>query len=234
MKISVAIPIYDGKIQFQSVLCLATEIKIAVMLGHQLTIRFLPSCCNLAKGRNQLVKEFLASDDDRLVFLDGDVTFEPGDLIKIAQHPKDFVGGCYRYKRDIEKYPIGWIPGDLHSDRHGLIEVAMLPTGFLALSRKVFDSFRQKHPNRNYTIEGNETYCYFQIPYADGALYTEDAYFCREWREMGGQIYLDPFPTLTHWEYNKPYVGNIGKWLKSLMKQNEGSQDVRLHEITVA
>ena len=221
MKISVCIPVYDGKLQVQTVAALIGETTIATMLGHTLTVRFLPSCCNLAKGRNQLVKEFLATDDDRLVFVDGDISFEPGSIVKLAEHPAEFVGGCYRYKRDEEKYPIGWIAGDLWSDKHGLIEVAMLPTGFLALSRSVFEKFKDKHPNRSYVIEGHKTYCYFQIPYADGHLYTEDAYFCKEWREMGGKIFLDPSFTLTHWEFNKPYTGQIGNWLKSIQaKEN--------------
>lgn len=215
MRISVGIPVYDGKLQLQSVLALVTETKIALLLGHELTVRFLPSCCNLAKGRNQIVKEFLASGDERLVFLDGDVTFEPGSLVKLAETKADFVAGCYRYKRDKEDYPIGWIPGPLQANERGLLEVAMVPTGFLALSRCVFEKFMAAHPGREYTIEGKTSYCFFQIPYSDGSLYTEDAYFCKEWRKIGGKIYLDPEMTLTHWEYNKPYVGHIGNWLKS-------------------
>jgi len=216
MRISVGIPIYDGNVQFQSVLALLAETRLASEQGHKLTVRFLPGCCNLAKGRNQLVKEFLASDDERLVFLDGDVTFQPGDLLKIAKHPVDFVGGCYRYKRPNENYPVGWLGGgELWADENGLLEVAMIPTGFLSLSRKVFDRFREKHPNREYVIEGNRTYCYFQIPYRDGHLYTEDAYFCREWRELGGKIFLDPDLLLVHWDGKIPYIGHIGNFCRN-------------------
>ena len=215
MKISVGIPVYDGKLPFQSVLCLLTETSIAQALGHCLVVRLLPSCSNLAMGRNQIVKEFLASDEDRLVFLDADVTFEPGSLVKLAHYPVDFVGGAYRLKLDEEKYPMGWLPGsELWSDKNGLIEVAMIPSGFLSLSREVFKTFKEKYPGREYSIAGHKNDCYFQIPYRDGALYTEDAYFCREWREAGGKIYLDPDLTLTHWDFNRPYMGNIGNWLK--------------------
>jgi len=28
-------------------------------------------------------------------------------------------------------------------------------------------------------------------------------------------VFLDPEINLTHWEFNKPYVGNIGNFLKS-------------------
>jgi len=215
MRISVGIPIYDSNVQFTSVLALLAESRLAHQKGDTLTVRFLPGCCNLAKGRNQIVKEFLASDDERLVFLDADVTFSPGDLLKIAKHPADFVGGCYRFKRLEEKYPIGWLAsGELWADENGLIEVASLPTGFLALSRNVFDKFKKSYPDRQYVIEGKESYCYFQIPYCDGNLYTEDSYFCKEWKQMGEKIYLDPDLTLVHWDGKIPYIGHIGNFCK--------------------
>ena len=216
MKISVSIPLYDGKLQMQSIAALLTETKIATMMGDELTVRFLPSCTNLALGRNQLVKEFLASDAERLVFLDADVTFEPGSLVRLAHSPVDFVGGAYRLKQDREEYPVSFLSPDdsVGAEVMGLCEVGMVPTGFLSLSRRVFEQFQAAHPDRTYEIQGNKSHCYFQIPYRDGALYTEDSYFCREWREMGGRIYLDTELTLTHWQFNTPYTGHIGNWLK--------------------
>jgi hypothetical protein len=211
MKISVSIPLYDGKLAMQSVACLLAETQIAVMMGDHLTVNFLPSCTNLALGRNQLVKEFLASSADRLVFLDADVTFEPGALLKIAHSPMDFVGGAYRLKQDEEAYPVSFINEE--PSAIGLIEAGMVPTGFLSLSRKVFEQFKAAYP-RSYEIGGNKVDCYFQIPYRDGALYTEDAYFCREWKEAGGRMFLEPEIELTHWSFNTPYVGHLGRWLR--------------------
>jgi glycosyltransferase involved in cell wall biosynthesis len=215
MKISVGIPVYDNKLAVEVASCLLTEKSIAQMMGDQLNVRFLPGCCNLAMGRNQIVKEFLESDDDKLVFLDADVTFQPGGLVKLAHYPVDMVGGAYRLKQDIEEYPVAFLDKDeLWANEMGLLEVAMVPTGFLSLSRDVFKKFRQAYPGRFYESRHEQSYCYFQIPYRDGALYTEDAYFCREWRQAGGKIWLDPELYLTHWQYNKPFKGHIGQWLK--------------------
>jgi len=199
----------------QSVACLLAENTIASALGIQLKINFLPSCTNLALGRNQLVKEFLESDADKLVFLDADVTFEPGSLIKLATNKVDFVGGAYRLKTNDERYPIHLLSEAKELGPDGLVEVAMVPTGFLALSRNVFEKFEASYPDRLYTIDGEESYCYFQMPYGDGALYTEDAFFCKEWRAIGGLIYLDPSPTLTHWKFNTPFTGNFDAWMRT-------------------
>lgn len=193
-------------------------------MGDELNVRFLPSVTNLALGRNHLVKDFLASDDEKLVFLDADVTFEPGSLLNLAHHPVDFVGGAYRLKQTLERYPIFLMdkPADLGPG--GLIEVRVVPTGFLALSRSVFDQFREFYPDRDYGFGGKSSYCYFQMPYVDGSLYTEDAYFCREWRAKGGKVYLDPEHTLTHWQGNVPYPGHIGNWYRKGAKRAEDHQ----------
>lgn len=215
MKISVGIPVYDGKLTLPLANCLLTEKSVAQQVGLRITFRFLPSCTNLAMGRNQIVKEFLASDDERLIFLDADVTCEPGALTRLAHHPVDVVGGAYRVKQEETLYPVGFLDQDeLWANEHGLIEVAMVPTGFLSITRKAFELFREKFPGREYESRGEMNYCYFQIPYRDGALYTEDAYFCREYREAGGKVFLDPELSLTHWAGDRPYPGHIGNWLR--------------------
>lgn len=217
MKIMVAIPVYDGKLQVQSVRCLLDEQTVAKSTGDQLVIRFLPSCSHPAMGRNQLAQDFMDSDSDRLIFLDADVTFQPGELIKIAHYPVDFVGGVYRYKMEPEDYPIGWLNEheELWANDLGLIEVAALPGGFLSLSKQVFKTLKEAHPEREYEHFGNKAHCYFQMLFADGRLCGEDSYFCKEWRDTGGKVYLDPELKLTHWEFNKPYHGHIGNWLKN-------------------
>lgn len=219
MKISVGLPVYDGKLTVPLASCLLTESSIAFKMGHELNIRFVSSCTNLAFGRNHIVKEFLASDDDKLVFVDADVTWEPGAIVKLATHKVDFVGGAYRIKQQEERYPVCFFRGaDIGAN--GLVEAAMVPTGFLALSRSVFDRFREHYPGRTYKFSGDDkVYCYFQIPYQDGSLFTEDSYFCKEWREKGEKLYLDPEIHLTHWQGNIPYPGHIGNWKRKLLEK---------------
>lgn len=216
MKILVAIPVYDGKLMIEVVRCLLNEQTIASASGDELSIRFLSSCSHPAMGRNQLAQDFLDSDADRLVYLDADVTFEPGSLIKIAHSPVDFVGGAYRFKMDEEKYPVGWFPGgQVPMNRIGLCLVSTLPGGFLSLSRKVFETLKEKFPEREYQHFGKTSHAFFSMPFKGGYLCGEDSNFCIEWQECGGQVWLDPELELTHWDFNKPYVGHIGKWLKS-------------------
>lgn len=215
MKILVATPVYDGKLPIETLRCVLNEQAVALGGGVGIEFRFLPACSHPAMGRNQLVHDFLASDADRLVFLDADVTFDPGAIIRLAGYKADFVGGAYRYKMDTECYPVSWLDKpDLWANSDGLLEVKTLPGGFLALSRGVFERLKAAHPGRTFEHFGRTMHCYFQMPYQDGALWGEDAMFCRDWRDIGGEVLLDPEIALTHWDFNRPYPGHIGRWLK--------------------
>lgn len=218
MKIFVAIPVYDGKLGIETVRCLINEQSAANQVGCDFIVSFVSSDAGIAGARNTLASDFLKSDCDRMIFLDSDITFETGAMVKLAHMPYDFVGGAYRLKQEFESYPIDWLQNvkNLQADKFGLLEVAKLPTGFLCLSRKVFETLQAAHPGREYVHCGHKNFCYFQMPYKDGAFYGEDFFFCKEWCEAGGKIYLDPEIKLTHWNYNPtPYLGHIGQWLKN-------------------
>jgi hypothetical protein len=223
MKIVVATPVYDGKLPIETARALFNEQSLALLGGDELIFRFLPSCSHPAMGRNQLAQDFLESDAERLVFLDADVTFDLGHLLKIAKHPVDFVGGAYRFKMAEEKYPVGWLEGILQADKNGLLEVGTLPGGFLSLSRNVFEKLKAAHPEREYEHFSKKAHAYFQMPFANGYLCGEDSYFCLEWRALGEKVFLDPELTLTHWDFNKPYVGHIGNWLKSRIQKKDSA-----------
>lgn len=229
MKILVAIPVYDSKLYLETVRCLLHEQIAAAVNGDEINFRFLPSCSHAAMGRNQLADDFLKTDADRLVFLDADVTFTPGAISRLAHHPVPFVGGAYRYKHEPEAYPVAWLDdrAELWANEHGLLEVKTLPGGFMALSREVFERMKAADPQRTFEHGGRTMHCYFQFRYTEGALYGEDSLFCKEWREIGGQVFLDPELNLTHWDFNKPYVGHIGNWLKSRAGHPTPSQGVQ-------
>lgn len=224
MKICVAIPVYDGRLHLETVRSLLAEQSVALANGDAFQIRFLTGNAGIVAARNQLAHEFMESDEERLVFLDSDITFEPGAIVKLAHQPADVVGGAYRFKMEKECYPIRFLNDStgkgLWTNEFGLMEVESLPTGFLAISRKVFETFVKTYPERVQSHFDHISFTYFQMPFHDGIQYGEDYYFCKEWRDLGGKVFLDPEIKLTHWGFNPtPHEGHIGNWLKSRSTQ---------------
>jgi hypothetical protein len=214
MKVFVAIPAYDHKIACETARSLLHEQGAATALGMELQVSFIPGSSLITQARNQAVRAFIDSDADRMVFVDADVAWDVGALLKVASHPVEFCGGAYRYKDEHEGYPVGWIDerDELWADpKTGLLEVAMLPGGFMSLSRSVFAKLAAAHPSRVYSFHGHLFHAFFHCPPGDG----EDGAFCRDWRDTGGQIWLDPELSLTHVDGAHKYAGHIGNWLKS-------------------
>lgn len=216
MNLFVALPCYDGKVHVETARSLLNEQTIAQAAGLEFKAVFLPGCSLITMARNQCVQDFLDSDADRLVFVDSDVSWEPGSLIRLASHDVDFVGGAYRLKQEPEGYPVGWLEkAELWADPDtGLLEVESVPGGFLCLKRSVFDQFRDHHGDRSYSHYQFSGYSYFDAPYMNGRLYGEDAFFCHFWRQAGGKVWLDPELSLSHHGGNQAFPGHIGNWLK--------------------
>lgn len=216
MKLFIAVPAYSGAVSVETARSLLNEQCLAQSAGVEFQVAFLPGCSLITMARNQMVQDFLATDADKLVFVDSDVSWEPGSILQLALHKADFVGGAYRLKQDEEWYPVEWLDpkGDLWA-KDGLLEVAHVPGGFMCLSRAVFNRLRIAFPVRHYSHMGFNGFAYFNAPFAEGRLWGEDSRFCHDWRQIGGQVWLDPELTLTHHDGRQAYRGCIGDFLKS-------------------
>ena len=219
MKIFIAIPSYDHKVYAQTMAALLQEQMAADTTGDQLIYCVAPGYSLVTHARNDLVKNFLDSDCQRLFFIDADVAWEQGALLKLAKMPVDIVGGAYRYKHEPESYPIHWPPVDVvKANADGLIEVHGLPTGFMSVSRSVFARLKARFHERAYEFHGKAYHAFFHAPFMDGKFHGEDTAFCAEWRSIGGKLYLDPTLKLTHVEGGQSYTGCIADWLKRKAK----------------
>lgn len=220
MKLFIAVPAYSGAVSVETVRSLLNEQILAQSAGVELQFAFLPGCSLITMARNQMVQGFLDSDADRLVFVDSDISWEPGSILRLASHKPDFVGGAYRLKEEGECYPIEWLEnGKELWATDGLLSVAHVPGGFMCLSRAVFARFRVAYPVRHYTHHDFKAFAYFTAPFHSGRLYGEDASFCHDWREIGGEVWLDPELTLTHHDGRQAFKGCIGDFLRSRIKE---------------
>jgi len=211
-----AIPAYDGKLHVETARSLLNEQVAALASGVELHVAFLPGCSLITHARNQLVQDFLDSGAERLVFIDSDVAWEPGDVLKLASYPVDVVGGAYRFKSADENYPVTWAAtGFVETNEHELLEVGGLPGGFLAISRDAALRLREAFPDRGYAHFGRQYHGYFHAPIGNGHMFGEDAAFCHDWRSIGGQVWLAPEFKLTHVGGVSRYEGRIGDWLRS-------------------
>lgn len=217
-------PTYDGSCHVAMVKSLIEEIFILKSAGIAVTWDTYPGCCYLPIARNMLVKQFMESDGTDLIFLDTDVSWMPGGILKLLRWDRDIVAGIYPYKSDVESYPVVHL---LDNDRRpvvdpitGLIEADAVPTGFMRIRRNVFEEMKEHYHELKVIDRKNpeklvEYDCYFDTKQIGDTWYGEDIHFCKLWRAIGGRIWIEP--DITFWHHGlKAWKGNWHEYLRRL------------------
>lgn len=164
----------------------------------------------IPRARNCLVARFMRDpelmDYEALMFIDGDIQFEPDDVAKLWNLGVDVACGCYPVKRE-PTVTTAWKDGRLvELDKFdGPTEIDFAGTGFLLIRRNVFEKMQEAHPETRH-MEGNvgEVYSLFDTKVSGNPDWkqryyiSEDYLFCQRWRDLGGKIILDPSIRLGH------------------------------------
>lgn len=169
------------------------------------------------------------SDADYFMFIDADIHFDPGSVIRLVKSGHDF--SCAAYPKKVimwDQAKDGVKAGD---DRppvmlasslvmnfknqqsqviNGFVEVLDGPTGFMLFRRSVVEKMEKQYPELNCKNDHQnrdfDEYCALfdcMIDPVTKRYLSEDYAFCRRWQQMDGKIWADTTTTLGH-------VGNLG------------------------
>lgn len=223
-KVFVATPMAGG---------LATSHYISSLLRNQLHLKennielcwhFITNESLITRARNELVRIFLGTECDYLMFIDGDIEFDHDAIHKLIKHDKEVVCGTYpkkliywdkirkaalEGKEDISKYGSSFVFNALNNDDmvpYGLVEIKHGGTGFMLIKRQVFEKLIPFVPKYKITgvfdptfpARSDWNYEFFSTKIVNDILYSEDYYFCDLWSRHYGQIFLDTTIKLAH------------------------------------
>ena len=182
----------------------------------------------ISAARATCLKAALKANADIIVFLDDDVSWEPNALVKLIQTPGDVVAGTYRCKQPGEEE--NYMGRILQDDKgkptimreDGCLEVSQVPAGFLKITRNCVDVFMRGYPDLCYGPIWDLSVDLFNHGAYKGLWWGEDYSFCRNWRDLGGHIWLIPDINVDHndWDSDKVYKGNFHQYL---LKQPGGA-----------
>ena len=198
-----ATPAYAG-LSASYVYALFASTRALQEAGIDAHLEIMAENCHVDDSRNVLVRDFLETDCESLVFLDADLRWNPSELVRLIQHDVDIVAGIYPLKNNPKEdmtYPIRHLPGDTLENEIGLLEVEAVPTGFLKISRQVLESLAEDAPgfrNKLDTSDRIKTPLIFERTMLDGARWGGDYTFCMKAREKGFKVWIDPHMTFEH------------------------------------
>lgn len=217
----VAIPCYSGMIHMGTMRSIITDMLAITDAGHKFTLIDDLGNAMIADCRAQIVADFMGSDCTDLIFIDSDVMWGKGDLLKLLEYPVEFVAAVYPQRKDPINYCVRWLEDrkELWADPEtGLLEVDGVPAGCMRLSRSVIEKMIDVYPETEFWCQRvpNEKawdlFGGYRSKDNPRIKFGEDYSFCRRWRDIGGQIWIDPRMKMGHVGF-KTFVGSIGEWL---------------------
>jgi len=101
--------------------------------------------CPIGRARNDLTHDFLQSDCTHILFVDSDIIFSYEQVKKILEAKEDIIGGFYTKKQEGDVSPVcNTLSAVEQPNEKGLLRVKYMGTGFLRISRKVFEVMIQE------------------------------------------------------------------------------------------
>lgn len=219
-RVFIAIPSDLDAVKVNTMVCILDGVLEAFAANILCCIKGYAGIRPISNCRNFALAEFLASECDELVFLDDDIVWEKGAFLKLLSYPVDLVMGIYPYRADPLGFPVRFdaskptLTGDPAT---GLLAIEGAGFGFVRMTRACAQKMWDAHAHLAYPEKGapgGNARMLFQLNVMeDGVLWSEDMLFCRRWRKLGGQVWLDPDITFVHIG-NKGFAGNLGQFLK--------------------
>ncbi|MDO8605491.1 MAG: hypothetical protein Q7R40_03045 [Phaeospirillum sp.] len=226
--IKIATPCYGGLVTQHYMLSVVRLMQEGPGLGFDVGLSLLGGDALVSRARSTLVADFMDSPEaTHLLFIDADISFEPEQVRRLLAAGKDFAAALYPVKMvDWARLPQRVVEGEtlqtaglsyvgtLCKDKELTVDGRFATGiyaggGFQLVRRAVIQRMFEAYPETRFTA----THAYPAPPSASphlyalfesmldpetGAYVSEDYAFCRRWRNLGGEIWLDLDSRLTH------------------------------------
>jgi hypothetical protein len=215
----IAIPAYTGTIHLATMRSIIADMLALTDRGDRVTIFDESGNALIGDCRGLIVAQFLDGDGTDLVFVDSDVSWEAGALLKLVDYPVDFVAGLYPQRKDPINFCVQWPRQGKHlipDEETGLLEVEGVPAGFMRLSRAMLEKMVAQYSDTQFYCEvaPDKTAHDLFGPYRVGRMkFGEDYSFCKRWRDIGGKVWVDTKIRMGHCGY-KTFIGSVDEWLE--------------------
>lgn len=209
----------------QTLAAIEASVPLLDAAGHEHFMVSEVGCPYISGARATMLRKALDVKADVIVFIDHDLSWSPGDLVKLIEAKGDVVAGLYRFKYSDKVEYMGVIDDDDHGfpkvREDGCIKADRVPAGFLKVTRDAVNRFMKAYPHLVYGEACNPSVDLFNHGAHKGAWWGEDYAFSRNWTDAGGEIWIVPDLNLTHHSPDEAFEGNYHEFL---LRQPGGSK----------
>jgi hypothetical protein len=205
-RVHICMPCYGGMLTESTFMSYIKWANTCRQLGIDWTMETMTNESLISRARNTLTAKFLHNKEStHLMFVDADIGWEPWHLLVMLNAQKDVIGGLYPMKSLPVKWCVNGFDGAQVSEDGTLQEVSKTGTGFMLIKRDVFEKLNA-HPATKPFINdiglpaelNPHMKTYFDTAVRENRYYSEDWTFCENWRDIGGQVWVDKRVLLRH------------------------------------
>jgi hypothetical protein len=229
----IATPCYGGMVHQRYMQSVCELLLVAQNDGSRVSVHLLGNDSLITRARNTMVSMFLDSDATHLLFIDADIGFSPMEVVRLVRLNRDVAAGSYPLKiihtgpevvdhigageglaTAVLRYVGAPVDGDERAEQDGFVTAEYAGTGFMLIRREALERMIAAYPETRFTTAHDRSepnpsrnlYALFDcmIDPGTGEYLSEDYTFCRRWRDIGGEVWLDMNSRLQHtgpWEF---------------------------------
>jgi hypothetical protein len=224
----IATPCYGGMVTQRYMQSICALLLAAAQDGLLVTVELLGNDSLVTRARNTLMATALDNPaTTHLMFIDADIGFTPQQVARMLSFDRDVVAGMYPLKVPhydeavFERMAAGEamqtaqiryvgapLPPEGRRDEDGFIRAEFAGTGFMLIKREALERMIAAYPETRFTAAHDRAvpsrsvnkYALFDcmIDPETGEYLSEDYTFCKRWRAIGGEVWLDARSTLIH------------------------------------
>ena len=203
-RVHICMPCYGGMLTESTFMSYIKWSNTCRQLGLDWTIETMTNESLISRARNTLVAKFLNTPTStHLMFIDADIGWEPWHLLVMLNADKDVIGGLYPMKT----MPVKWVVNGFEGAKEEgpLQEVSKTGTGFMLIKRHVFEKLNRHPAVKTFANDiglpkelDPHMKTYFDTAVRENRYYSEDWTFCENWRDFGGEVWVDKRVLLKH------------------------------------
>ncbi len=224
----VATPCYGGLVTQRYMQSICGLMEYGNRKGLAVSVELLGYDSLITRGRNTLMTTFLdAPTATHLMFIDADIGFTPDQVDRMLTFDAPVTAGAYPLKilhydqaameraqagEALETAQLRYVgapcQGAERREQNGFVTADFAGTGFMLIQRGVFEKMMAAYPETRFTASHNRAtpnpspnqYALFDciIEKETGHYLSEDYTFCKRWRAVGGEVWLDTTSKLMH------------------------------------
>jgi hypothetical protein len=226
--IVVATPCYGGMLTQRYMHSVCSLMSAAGAEDVTVTVELLGNDSLITRARNTLVATALDLPTvTHLMFIDADIGFTADQVGRMVRFDQDVVAGMYPLKivhhdaavfdrvaggEALETAQLRYVgaphDGDDRQESDGFVSAEFAGTGFMLIKRAALERMQAAYPETRYSAAHDRAtlnpsrnlYALFDcmIEPETGEYLSEDYTFCRRWRALGGEVWLDTRSKLMH------------------------------------